>query len=933
MGKRNDTIKDNIREQDFVNEQKIVIGGKAEDIPEPDFDSGDTAVVTRQGRGNKKREVALVFDRYYEKAPRTLLLLAARVLFCCALSVFSMMFVLSNFDMPIDLAAAAWASFGFTAAFSVLFLFVKKRIAIPIMTLAVGLIIWQNIGAFRVKISYFVDAMILQVDGRILKTQSLISHPTLLVNNGETYINPNFSGEIMFGVIIFCALFSLLAAASMFRRPHVLPLLITFLALWAPRMLAERMLFNSWFILAAAMYVGAAALTISHRDGLAIRHGFTHSYRKVVSKNEHVFDVRVSNAAYVKRVGLRNAYSSKYFSLAVCCMSLFLAAGLTVNAVFGDVRGINYTEFYEFIKNVVSNSPVSSPFSNGPMSQYFTTPNRKTFTQGAGLSITSPGTGEQEILRVTQDGTMPIYLRGDIGVDFDGVNWTSPVTDEPEGWSPLRDGFRPAEALVMKDNDIAVETAQFSIDYLCDTSVVFLPAYINFYDDFAFKVEDMFSDIAVPADYTVHGDYAVRTANGLKRPGSMRGRSYTYIFEGFDDNSSSSAADHAFYAALGEASRYDIYARLAAEYEQESYYKLYREYVYDTYMDIPSIVNSQLWAYVENTFGRDFVEQSSLYSISNKVRSAGETYDIAVKVADHLRDNYEYSLNAPVDKSNPVMSFLNDTKSGHCALYASAMTMIMRYLGFPARYCTGFVAKPNGGAPSVLRSKNLHAWCEVYFEGIGWVPFDPTSSVSVEEALNGTSSRPVPSASSESSSESSVTSSVISSSAVSSDESGEGLRDPSSGVAADGEKVDILPYVLGILGILGGIALVVFIVYNIRKFDRRAKKALKRYYTDDNSQNVYARLLAILKLCKLTPNGGELMADFLKRSGRTLGCNIIKRGELIELVAFGKRELSDTEKASLGRLLEKVFYAANGKLGIVGKARLRYIVLAKRVKM
>ncbi len=927
MGKRNETIKDNIRGQDFVNEQKIVIGGKAEDIPEPDFDSGDTAVVTRQGRGNKKREVALVFDRYYEKAPRTLLLLAARVLFCCALSVFSMMFILSNFDMPIDLAAAAWASFGFTAAFSVLFLFVKKRIAIPIMMLAVGLIIWKNIGAFRVKISYFVDAMILQVDGRILKTQSLISHPTLLINNGETYINPNFSGEIMFGVIIFCALFSLLAAASMFRRPHILPLLITFLALWAPRMLAERMLFNGWFIFAAAMYVGAAALTISHRDGLAIRHGFTHSYRKVVSKNEHVFDVRVSNAAYVKRVGLRNAYSSKYFSLAVCCMSLFLATGLTVNAVFGDVRGINYTEFYEFIKEAVSNSPVSSPFSNGPMSKYFTTPNRKTFTQGAGLSITSPGTGEQEILRVTYDGTVPLYLRGDIGVDFDGVNWTSPVTDEPEGWSDLRDGFRPAEALAMKNNDIALEKANVGIEYLCDTPVVFLPAYSVLYDDFVSEEND-FSSF-----YTVHGDYAVRTADGLKRPGTMYAPAYTYLFEGFDDNSSSAAAESAFYAAMGEASRYDIYLRLATEYGSEIYYRQYREYVYNTYIDIPEIVYNELNDYVENAFGWDFVEQIRFQYLTNKEESVGGTYDVAVMVADYLRDNYEYSLNAPVDKSNPVMSFLNDTKSGHCALYASAMTMIMRYLGYEARYCTGFVVKPNGGAPTILRSKNLHAWCEVYFERIGWVPFDPTSSVSVEEALNGTSPRPASSASSESSSESSGTSSVISSSAVSSDESGEGLRDPSSGAAVDGEKVDILPYVLGILGILGGIALIVFIVYNIRKFDRKAKKALKRYYIDDNSQNVYARLLAILKLCKLTPNGGELMADFLKRSGRTLGCNIIKRGELIELVAFGKRGLSDTEKASLGRLLEKVFYAANGKLGIIGKARLRYIVLAKRVKM
>lgn len=937
--KRTETTETNFLGQDFVNEQKIVIGGKAEDIPEPDFDSGDTAVVTRQGRGKKKREVALVFDRYYEKAPRTALLLAARVLFCCALSVCSIMFVLNNFDMPLDLAAAGWTCFGFTAAFSVLFLFVKKRVAIPIMALASGLIIWHNFDAFWLKLSYFVDAMILQVDGRLVKTRELISHKNLLVNNGKTFINPNYRGEIMFGVIIFCILFSLLAAATMFRRPHILPLLIVFLALWAPRMIAEKMLFNVWFIFAAALYVGAAALTVSHRDGLAIRHGFTHSYRKVVSKNEHIFDVRTSGAAFVKRVGLRNAYSSKYFSLSVCCMAMFLAAGLIVNTVFGDVRGINYTDFYDFIKQMGSNSPFSSPFSSGPMSQYFSTPNRKTFTQGAGLSITSPGTGEQEVLRVKHDGTMPIYLRGDIGMDLDGINWTTPVLKEPEGWSLLRYGFRPAEALTMRFDNQIVDNAQISIDYLCDTPVVFLPAYTNIFDDFAVSADAMWSSTATIADYTVHGDYAIRTVEGLSKPGSMTGNAYTYIFEGVDDNSSSVAAINAFAAALEKSEGFYYPSELASQYEIEDYYKRYREYVYDTYMEVPDELHGQIREYIDNTFGEDFSFQVT-YGVSsvNKVRTAEDTYWVAVLVADYLRDNYEYSLHAPVDPNDPIMSFLNDTKSGHCALYASAMTMIMRSLEFPARYCTGFVARPNGGAPSVLRSKNLHAWCEVYFEGIGWVTFDPTSSVSVDAAINGTTNSRTESSSSTfsvSSSESSDSSSEISSSSstVSSDESGEGLRDTSSGALAPGEKVNILPYVLAVLCILAVIALIVFIIYRIRKFDRDAKKALKRYYSDDNSQNVYARLLAVLKLCKLTPNGGEMTTDFFKRSGKAIGCNIAKRGELIELVAFGKRELTDTEKASLGRLLENVFYAANKKLGPIGKTRLRFIVLSKRIKM
>jgi transglutaminase-like putative cysteine protease len=94
-----------------------------------------------------------------------------------------------------------------------------------------------------------------------------------------------------------------------------------------------------------------------------------------------------------------------------------------------------------------------------------------------------------------------------------------------------------------------------------------------------------------------------------------------------------------------------------------------------------------------------------------------------------LQENYVYSLTAENDSENPVMSFLTETKSGHCSLYASAMTLIMRELGFPARYCTGFVVNPAGTEGHVtLRARNLHAWCEVYLGELGWVTFDPTGS-------------------------------------------------------------------------------------------------------------------------------------------------------------------------------------------------------------
>ncbi|MCL1880590.1 MAG: transglutaminase-like domain-containing protein [Oscillospiraceae bacterium] len=98
------------------------------------------------------------------------------------------------------------------------------------------------------------------------------------------------------------------------------------------------------------------------------------------------------------------------------------------------------------------------------------------------------------------------------------------------------------------------------------------------------------------------------------------------------------------------------------------------------------------------------------------------------KINDYLRANYAWSLE--VDNSagdnTPLGNFLFDTEQGHCALYATAMTLAVRRLGIPARYVTGVVTVTGGGTVQELAERDFHAWVEVYFAGVGWIPFDPT---------------------------------------------------------------------------------------------------------------------------------------------------------------------------------------------------------------
>ncbi len=94
-------------------------------------------------------------------------------------------------------------------------------------------------------------------------------------------------------------------------------------------------------------------------------------------------------------------------------------------------------------------------------------------------------------------------------------------------------------------------------------------------------------------------------------------------------------------------------------------------------------------------------------------------------------------------------------KEGFCQYYASTMAVILRDLGVPTRIAQGFLpgSRDLNAATETILFSNAHAWVEVYFPGYGWLPFDPTGSLSQIAPLptgNATASasiRPLPSSS------------------------------------------------------------------------------------------------------------------------------------------------------------------------------------------
>lgn len=107
-------------------------------------------------------------------------------------------------------------------------------------------------------------------------------------------------------------------------------------------------------------------------------------------------------------------------------------------------------------------------------------------------------------------------------------------------------------------------------------------------------------------------------------------------------------------------------------------------------------------------------------------------YDKAEAIERYLRTNYGYStrVQLPPPGRDPVDWFLFDLKEDFCEYFASAMVLMLREVGVPARLVEGYT----GGTFDALRQRyvvrksNAHAWVEAYFPGYGWIEFEPTPS-------------------------------------------------------------------------------------------------------------------------------------------------------------------------------------------------------------
>ena len=167
---------------------------------------------------------------------------------------------------------------------------------------------------------------------------------------------------------------------------------------------------------------------------------------------------------------------------------------------------------------------------------------------------------------------------------------------------------------------------------------------------------------------------------------------------------------------LVENERYAItsYVSVASEDDLRTASDEYEAFISDHYLQLPSSLPARV---------RELAERVTA--------DADTPLDKALAVRDYLRGDdftFERDIEPPPADADGVDWFLFDAKTGYSDYYASAMSVMLRAAGVPARVAAGYApgGEPNELGERMIRDSDSHSWTQVYFPDYGWIDFEPS---------------------------------------------------------------------------------------------------------------------------------------------------------------------------------------------------------------
>lgn len=900
----------------------------------------------------------------YRRNVNPLPVIAVKLMLTYMLAVGTIMSFMDMYDIPFEFGSAIAQILLFVTAFMPIFIFIKKRYAIPVLAVGVGAVYYFFHSDINEACLLFKDYLFIQLDGRLLSTLQYVpvnSHAFLTRTQ-------DFTSAMNMAMLIIICIVCFVCVLCCYKKFRALPLIIMWCVMFIPAFLSEDADYSVYTLLAVAAFFGLYAIASSNSF-----------YSKIPAVGAKRNEVKNDEKAFRKNLSKKNPVQtakselSRYGRNSLCGI---LAALITFGAAFGSQKlfpDMTYIDTEEVINSTVKFftdigeyfSLVFSGNTSGLFSGYFSSDN---FFINNNIELNAPPQSANDpVLKVTSSGENGMYLVGDIGVDFDGRSWIGvqrkiSQNELYSGEYNISDSFSP-EQIVQMTRYLNMSGLLLEKN-LSDHEYRYIDAHYEMsdYDDMRAAISTMEGisggePVFLYSSQNVNIEY-LKNTNVVFKPflpdnnSYMSNENFKYFgdtviriadrknwMKSFESNVTLPVNPALFAVTLDSSDdneKISLLQTVGYTYEEARRYiddkKEYDRYVYDTYSSVPKSEKDNIKRFIAEFESKDgdnagIVDNKMLY---------------AYGMCEYLRTHYQYSLNADntSDRSNTMLgNFLFNTKQGHCALYASTMVLALREKGIPARYITGFTTgKLNfneyaGMYEKTIHENSLHAWVEVYSDDFGWIPFDPTGYGGNSNFGNSTdpsqTEAPITSVP-----ETTTTTTVQTTTTVSSDTeqtTAPVTSSPDSDISGgtDGvteSKIDlsvVLRIAIAVLAVTVAFAAVIIFINSVkRRNEKRMRYFRKSGNTSEAVKEMYGFIMKLFAATDIAPIGTELPEEFALRADKELlplgmDISLVEIMKIIEKAEFSNSDITEEERAKVYKYTKTLYVlimANSGKL-------------------
>lgn len=900
----------------------------------------------------------------YRRNVNPLPVIAVKLMLTYMLAVGTIMSFMDMYDIPFEFGSAIAQILLFVTAFMPIFIFIKKRYAIPVLAVGVGAVYYFFHSDIIEACLLFKDYLFIQLDGRLLSTLQYVpvnSHAFLTRTQ-------DFTSAMNMAMLIIICIVCFVCVLCCYKKFRALPLIIMWCVMFIPAFLSEDADYSVYTLLAVTAFFGLYAIASSNSF-----------YSKIPAVGAKRNEVKNDEKAFRKNLSKKNPVQtakselSRYGRNSLCGI---LAALITFGAAFGSQKlfpDMTYIDTEEVINSTVKFftdigeyfSLVFSGNTSGLFSGYFSSDN---FFINNNIELNAPPQSANDpVLKVTSSGENGMYLVGDIGVDFDGRSWIGvqrkiSQNELYSGEYNISDSFSP-EQIVQMTRYLNMSGLLLEKN-LSDHEYRYIDAHYEMsdYDDMRAAISTMEGisggePVFLYSSQNVNIEY-LKNTNVVFKPflpdnnSYMSNENFKYFgdtviriadrknwMKSFESNVTLPVNPALFAVTLDSSDdneKISLLQTVGYTYEEARRYiddkKEYDRYVYDTYSSVPKSEKDNIKRFIAEFESKDgdnagIVDNKMLY---------------AYGMCEYLRTHYQYSLNADntSDRSNTMLgNFLFNTKQGHCALYASTMVLALREKGIPARYITGFTTgKLNfneyaGVYEKTIHENSLHAWVEVYSDDFGWIPFDPTGYGGNSNFGNSTdpsqTEAPITSVP-----ETTTTTTVQTTTTVSSDTeqtTAPVTSSPDSDISGgtDGvneSKIDlsvVLRIAIAVLAVTVAFAAVIIFINSVkRRNEKRMRYFRKSKNTSEAVKEMYGFIMKLFAATDIAPIGTELPEEFALRADKELlplgmDISLVEIMKIIEKAEFSNSDITEEERAKVYKYTKTLYVlimANSGKL-------------------